>query len=334
MDLKKEEEICPANSFLPGRTSQDRTTEDRTANDWAGPPSTIPVMPDFTRPQYGFYHTVDSALAALSETDMGPERITIKKAGRGWRNHRIVEQRPLPGAALTSDVIVELTVEGDSAFYFLPTGMREGGSLQEAGIDDLVELLDDPLEKAAYTIRQGGMYFDVRQSGRPECARWIRLFGIDPDEWPEDKLYELAVLLPCMHRLAGRESGLRLALNVLMGLDVHSIHRRRKRTLLAPDEQSRLGERASRLGTDLVIGNGMEDEAGLEITLGPVSLETYRFCIAEEGERRLTQLFRLVLPYHLTYSINWLVGKRGLAPRLGIEQENSVLGVNMHLGRR
>jgi hypothetical protein len=291
-------------------------------------------MPDFTRQHHGFYHTVDSALAGLSQIGMGPDRITIKKAGRGWRNCRIVQQRPMPGVSLTSDVTVELTVEGDNAFYFLPTGMREGGTSQEAGIDDLVSHFDDPLEKAAYMVRQGGMYFNIRPDNAPGCARWIRLFGIDPKDWPKEKWYELAVLLPCLNRLAGLESGLRLALKVLMGLDVHSINRRWIHTPLAPDEQSRFGERASRLGTDFVIGDRMEDEAGLEIILGPVSLETYRVCVAKEGARRLTLVFQLVLPYHVTYFIRWLVGETDRAPRLGAERENSVLGINMHLGRR
>src|SRR5438105_39643 len=59
-----------------------------------GPPAPEQKMPDFIWPQFGFYHTIDSALASLSRAGITPERITIKKIGRGWQSQRVVEQHP------------------------------------------------------------------------------------------------------------------------------------------------------------------------------------------------------------------------------------------------
>jgi predicted component of type VI protein secretion system len=102
---------------------------------------------------------------------------------------------------------------------------------------------------------------------------------------------------------------------------------------LAPDALSRFGKRASRLGIDLVVGDGMEDEATVEITLGPVSLSTYLNHQKEEGMHRLHQVLHLLLPCHVVYAVRWLVGDTDRAPRLGVGKENSLLGINTHLGR-
>jgi hypothetical protein len=298
------------------------------------PPSGA-VMPDVSWPQYGFYHTVDSALASLARAGIAPERITIRRAGRGWQKDRLVQQAPSPGSPLTDDVAVELTVEGDGLFSRLPTGMRDLGSdpEREPGIHELAALMDDTVEKVASYVRQGGLYFDVRPDNAPGCARWIRLFGIDPADWPRESWYPLAVLLPHLQDVAGREAGLRLALKVLLDLDVTAIHWLARRTRLSSDALSRFGKGASRLGIDLIVGDGLEDEAALDITLGPVSLPIYRQHHTEEGTQRIRQVLHLLLPYHLEYSIRWLVGDTDRAPRLGIGEENSLLGINTHFGR-
>jgi Type VI secretion, TssG len=293
------------------------------------------VMLDVSWPQYGFYHTADSALASLARAGIAPERITLRRAGRGWQKDRVVQQSPSAGSPLTDDVAVELTVEGDGLFSRLPTGMRDLGPDQERepGIHELAALVDDPIDKAANYVRQGGLYFDVRSDNAPGCARWIRLFGIDPADWPKESWYPLAVLLPRHQDLAGRETGLQLALKVLLDLDVATINRRARRTRLSPDALSRFGERASRLGIDLIVGDGMADEAALDITLGPVSLPIYRQHQTEEGRQRIRQVLHLLLPCHVVYAIRWLVGDPDRAPRLGIGEENALLGINAHFGR-
>jgi Type VI secretion, TssG len=300
----------------------------------ADPPSEA-VMPEVSRPQYGFYHTVDSALASLARAGIAPERITIRMAGRGWQKDRVVQQSPSAGSPLTDDVAVELTVEGDGLFSRLPTGMRELGPdpEREPGIHELAALVDDPIDKVASYVRQGGLYFDVQPDNAPGCARWIRLFGIDPGDWPRESWYPLAVLLPRLQDLAGREAGLRLALKVLLDLDVAAIDWRARRTRLSPEALSSFGERASRLGIDLIVGDGMEDEAALDITLGPVSLPVYRQHQTDEGVQRLRQVLHLLLSHHLEYAIRWLVGDTNRAPRLGIGEENALLGINTHFGK-
>jgi type VI secretion system (T6SS) VasB/ImpH family protein len=292
----------------------------------------LDLMPDLIQPRHGFHHTVDSALLALSRLGIGTDRITIKKAGRGWARSRVIDQLPALGTPLAPDTVVELTVEGDSMFYHFPVGMHEGSIDGEIGTREFASIFDDAVEKAAVYMRLGGLFFDVRPSNPAGCARWIRLFGIDPDDWPKERWYRLAILLPCLRYLTGLESGLRLSLRMLLDLEISSISWQPRRTLMDPSDRSFLGARASRLGVDLIVGDGVDDEALMEITLRAETLDKYRRHRTDEGQKRIDQVMRLVAPYHWVYRFKWLIGDVDRAPRLGIEIENAVLGINSHLG--
>lgn len=314
----------------------------------AGAGGPAPRMPDLTRPRYGFSQTADSALTGLSRMGIAPERITLKAGGPGWRDKRVVEQKPAAGTALTSDKTVQLTVGGEGLFHYLPTGMRDEPSAEQLGVEGavalfavlervlsvrkLTALFDDPVEKAAYFVRQGGLYFDVRPENGLGCARWIRLFGVVPEDWPRASWGQLAALLPWLHVLAGTEPGLRLALRLLLGLELKRISWQPRVTRLGAEQLSGLGRRASQLGVDLVVGDGLEDEAAMRLTLGPVTLAEYEGHQTAEGARGLARVLRLVVPCHLECVVDWLVGDDSVAPRLGEAGENSVLGINSHLG--
>jgi predicted component of type VI protein secretion system len=132
--------------------------------------------------------------------------------------------------------------------------------------------------------------------------------------------------------LTGRESGLRLAMRMLLDLEIASIAWRPRRTLMDASDRSLLGSAMSRLGVDMIVGDGIDDEALMEITLRAETLDKFRRNQREEGQKRINQVMRLVAPYHWVYRIRWLIGDFDRAPRLGIEIENAVLGVNSHLG--
>jgi len=292
----------------------------------------VDLMPDLYRSRHGFHHTIDSALLALLRMGVGTDRITIRKAGRGWDRSRVIEQQPAAGAPLGLEAVVELTVEGDGMFLHLPVGMREASREGEVGTQELVSIFDDAIEKAAVHMRLGGLFFDVRPENPRGCARWIKLFGIDPEDWPKEKWYKLAILLPCLRYLTGRESGLRLAMRMLLDLEIASIAWRPRRTLMDASDRSALSSAMSRLGVDMIVGDGIDDEALMEITLRAETLEEFRRRDTYEGQKRINQVMRLVAPYHWVYRFKWLIGDVSRAPRLGIEVENAVLGVNSHLG--
>ncbi|MBO0801105.1 MAG: type VI secretion system baseplate subunit TssG [Blastocatellia bacterium] len=292
----------------------------------------IDSMPDVVHPRHGFHHTIDSAFLTLLRVGIGTDRITIKKAGRGWSRSRVIDQQPPAGTPIAQDTVVELTVEGDNMFYHLPVGMYEGSNEGEIGTREFVSIFDDAVEKAFVYIRLGGLFFDVRPSNPPGCARWIRLFGIDPDDWPKERWYRLAILLPCLRYLTGIESGLRLAMRMLLDLEIASLSWQPRRTLMDPSDRSFLGARASRLGIDLIVGDGIDDEALMEITLRAETLEKFRRHQTDEGQMRIDQVMRLVAPYHWVYRLKWLIGDVNRAPRLGLELENAVLGLNSHMG--
>src|SRR5262249_20553162 len=161
----------------------------------------VMIMPELVSPRYGFNHTVDSAVFSLLSMGIEPDRITMRRAGRGSPELRIVAQEPEGGKLLGAHDQIVLGVAGDGLFDRLPTGLRrDRGTEFEPGVDALLVPFDDISEKANCYVRQGALYFDLRPDNPPGCARWIRLFGVEPEAWPERLWYALARFLPSLHR--------------------------------------------------------------------------------------------------------------------------------------
>jgi hypothetical protein len=291
------------------------------------------VMPEFESPRYGFRHTVDSALFSLLASGLDPDRITVRKIGRGWTEHRIVGQEPRGQEPIASQNIV-LNVAGDGLFDRLPIGLRDKGTGTEAGVDALLQVCDDPSEKASCYVRQGGLYFDLRPDNPNGCARWIRAFGITAEDWPAESWYSLARFLPFLHRLSGQEMGVRLGVKLLLGLEISRIEWNWERTALADETLTRVGDSSTRLGVDFIVGRTLDDEAILKIVFGPVTFAEYKRHQTEDMKRRLDLVLGLVLPCHLVHVVDWVVGKPECSPRLVTDEDNTVLGINMHLGER
>ncbi len=291
-----------------------------------------PLMPDFSRGFHGFHHTIDSALETLSALGVSPSRITTRMAGLGWPDHWVIRQDPPAGAELTPDVRLTLDVAGLGFFQSLPVGMWDKGGEAEPGTFELVQVFDDPLQKAAHWVRQGARLFDIRPENHHACRRWIELFGLNADSWPMENWYHLALLLPNLHRMAGRKEGIELSFRLLLGLPVFEIRRRAGWRTIADEDLSVLGEQFSRLGVDSVIGDRMEALGRQTIILGPAPLETYYAYQQEEQARLIDAVLDLTTACHQNYRVRWLVLDPKRPPRLGIEQENARLGVNSHLG--
>jgi predicted component of type VI protein secretion system len=211
--------------------------------------------------------------------------------------------------------------------------MWDTGGEAEPGTREIVALFDDPLEKAAHWIRQGARLLDVSRDNLPACARWLKLFGVDAEHWAQEKWYALALLLPNLHRLAGKEAGIRLALQTLAGLPLRSIRQSREFTRLGDRDLSRLGQKSSRLGRDAVLGDRFEDLECLTLVIGPVSLATYNRFQAPEKQRDVDSMLMLSAPCYHRYRIQWIVDYEDRSPRLGQEHENARLGINSRMGQ-
>ncbi len=287
-------------------------------------------MPCFETGFHGFHHTVDSALEALADMDIPASRVTIRMAGRGWPSRWVVSQSPSPGAPLGPGDTISLSVAGLGYFHALPVGMWDTGGETETGTREIVELLDDPLQKTEHWIREGAKLFDISPHHLSACSRWISLFGLSPEAWPSELWYNLCLLLPNLHEVAGKKHGIQLAFQLLLGLPVREIRFFPLQQYLPRAEWTLLAERFCRLGVDCVLGNRMEDVALSVLVVGPVTLATYN-SFREEGKQELiASVLRLcTLDPH---RISWLVHDAAREPRLGCETENSRLGVNAYLG--
>lgn len=291
-------------------------------------------MPDLSHAFSGFHHTLDSALSILCELNVPLDRVTVRMEGKGYPTRWIVQQTPPPGSKIDAGTTIELTVAGLGYFHALPVGMWDKGGEAEPGTQEILELLDDPIQKAAYWIREGARLFDIHPDHPAACARWMALFGVVPDDWPHDMWYRLALLLPSLQSLAGTERGVRFSLDLLLGLPVKEIRRSPSFRYIQEDDLSRVARHHTRLSVDSIVGDRKEELAKLTLVLGPVTLDTY-FEFQEEPKRKLLEsVLGLVATCYQKHTIAWDVKDRTRAPRLNFAKQNSILGINSHLGER
>jgi hypothetical protein len=289
------------------------------------------IMPDLSHSFYGFRHTVDSALEVLAVLDIPEARVNVRVVGGEMSSRWVEDQFPPPGAILLEDTLVTLSVAGLGFCHHLPVAMQDSGGEQEPGTKEVFELLDDPLRKAHHWVCEGSTLFNIAPDQPEACARWVAVFGLEPDLWPAQQLYSLALLLPSLQALAGTERGIRLSLELLLHLPVQKIRRHPDFRFMKPDQLSRLGSDFNRVSIDYVLGHCLEDLSCSELVLGPVSLDRYYQFHEPEGKELLRQVLRLVVPFHMRYSTFWVVADPNKSPRLGIREENSVLGINSYL---
>ncbi len=292
------------------------------------------LMPSLTQGFCGFHHTLDSALATLYDLDVPPARVTVQMSGKGYPTRWIVEQDPPAGEPLDPSVHIRLSVAGLGYFHALPVGMWDKGGEAEPGTMELVELLDDPLQKAAHWVREGARIFDIERDNPTACSRWISLFGLLPEDWPTDLWYDLAILLPSLQGLAGKEHGIRFALQHLLQLPLQAIQNAASFSYLPEEDLTRLGDSYSRLGVDSVVGDRKEEVARLALVVGPVSLDTYYEFLDPQPRQLLDAVLRLITNCYQQHIVRWVVKDPEGAPRLGHGLWNSVLGINSYLGRK
>lgn len=297
-------------------------------------PEVLPTMPEMAAPQYGFRHTVDSALETLERLGVSSRRITIRMAGLGWPSGWVIGQAPAAGAPLNPDTAVRLSVAGLGLFHCLPSAMWERAGEGRIGTQEIVELFDDPFQKAAHWIWEGARIYNFRREDKLACSRWIELFGLRAADWPQENWHELALLLPALQRIAGREEGIRTALWQLMGVPVDRIVSRRRLLGIPAAHRAILGRANRQLGIDTAIGARVEDLRALEVRLGPITLAHYDDLQRPESRRRLKAVLNLCMPLHQAWSVSYEVLDRARAPRLGIADANARLAVNSYLGQR
>ncbi len=250
---------------------------EQTSVDLRSAPSTAPtLMPDLASGTHAHRHTVHSALVSLTALGIPASRLVLLRAGReALPTGTVVRQRPAAGSPIFVDTRIELHIAGLGVNHSLPVGMWDSGGETALGTRELLEIFDDPLEKLRHWFHEGAPLFRISPGDPAACARWLALFGIDAELWPQPLWYRLASLIATIPQLACSQSGCAFVLRFLLDLPVLSFHYRSSTSPVPQAALSNLGSRSSRLGIDLLMGDSVDDLAMLVIELGPVSLATY-----------------------------------------------------------
>ena len=291
-------------------------------------------MPVFAGGTHAHTHSVHSALECLEALAIPAHRIVLRRSGReASAPGTIVRQSPPAGTVLSSNSMIELEVAGLGFTHVLPIGMWDSGGEAAAGTREILQPFDDPLEKLKHWFAEGAPLFRISPEDPAACARWLALFGLSAEDWPQALWFRLASLVAQIPRFSCSETGCAVVLNALFGLPVRSFSYHPSFTLVAEKDVSRLGSHSAHLGTDYLLGDAVEDLAVLHIELGPVPLATYEhFQETDQGASLLRRALSLIMPMSTAYEVRWSVLDATQPPQLGIADRNSRLGVNTHLG--
>lgn len=292
-------------------------------------------MPAFALGRQSHHHTLHSALATLEALGVGAHRIAVERTGRDAAvPDTVVGQQPAPGEPLLPDTRVLLQIAGLGFTHALPVGMWDSGGETHVGTREILQGFDDPLEKLKHWFHEGAPLFRLSPDDHAASARWLTLFGVQPERWPRALWYRLATLMAGMAQYSCSAEGCAFVLHALLGLPAGTSRYQPTFASLPEGSLSRLGGRASRLGVDLVMGDTVEEPATLLLEIGPVSLGNYEyFAESDEGKALLRQTLEMVMPASSPYQVKWQVLDKNRAPRLGVPESNSRLGINTHMGR-
>lgn len=296
----------------------------------------VPVMPDFCTPMRGVRQDVDSALATLRGLAVALDRVRIERVGGGWRKGTVVRQEPTPGAAIGPMTRVVLFISAPAAVDALPYAMRHEGD-GEFGVVQLMPVLDSPTAKLEAFVKEAGGFLELRPEDPRTAWRWIReifaVHAVRPESWPADRLHAFARLLPALHRVAGTEEGVRVALRTVFELPVNDVTITKRLLRMRTELQTRLGVRNGRLGVDAVIGDGVTALAHARVSIGPLSLDQYLQHDTPEMRGYRDVLYDFVLPSALLRPVEerWHVTPPARGCVIGDSSEAVRLGINSRL---
>lgn len=295
------------------------------------PAPIAPAMPDFVSGTHAFRHNLHTALACLARLHVPVSRIHIKPAGlQGVAPGTVVKQIPEAGTLLNGNIYLE--VAGTGFYHDLPVAMWDSGGEVEPGTREILEPLDDPLQKLAHWIYEGASLLRLAPGNLAAAARWIAFFGLTPEEWPREYWYNLALLLLELPAIAGSEKAIALALDRVFDLPVSSITFRSSLAVLKDSVRTQLGRKSCRLGMDFIVGDAFQDLAHIRIEIGPVPLSRYEEYFGGSRRKLLDRLMDLILPVYMDYELHWVVLDPKQPPRLGIAEQNCRLQINSYLG--
>ena len=209
--------------------------------------ATVPLMPALGSGKHSHHHTVHSALATLQALGVGAQRISIERTGReAVLPGTVVGQAPAPGVGLLPDTRVRLQVAGLGFAHALPVGMWDSGGERELGTRELLGDVDDPLEKLKHWFHEGAPLFRLAPDDPASSARWLTLFGVDPQVWPRRLWYTLATLVAKLAQYSCSQQGCAFVLQTVLDLPVEQFRHRPNWSNLPDRMCSGLGWRGRR----------------------------------------------------------------------------------------
>jgi predicted component of type VI protein secretion system len=226
--------------------------------------------------------SLESALNLVLELGIQRQNVRVIAEG-GFQRFRgeIIHQEPGAGEPIGSKTEVILTVTETGLYDTLPEGVFSS-----------LGVLDESTHEVERTIRNflssfDTLHFHTASSLEYQIAvsylifkdesltkSFLRLFGFPTQGWDQEDLMIWRTLLPYGSTLVGTKAGIEKVAKAFLGVEAEVIENTPHQNEIPPEFQSRLGERGSSLGEDLLVGDRFEEtDSSFDLRLGPIQIK-------------------------------------------------------------
>jgi hypothetical protein len=298
-----------------------------------------PIMPNLANP-----HSAVPFIQALSQlkssgVSLENVRLLLKGVFESYRGE-IVHQLPPPGEVIDSSSVILLFVASSSmvdrlppSLFLAPKEKYTDYSSMELESRKLFSCFDSTIIKMAAILKYAQLVYNSVFAETSFARQFVRAFGFPDEGWSPEELFLWANLLPSYHQWGGTRKGTEEVLSRFLQTKVRIEEKRRGENPLPPELFSRLGRKASRLGSDWSLGSRYSEcESTFGVMVGPISaLHVHDFLPSGPKRKKLDRILKHCVPGQLRWKVTVRLRRSEKSFSLGQNTANCILGYTTHL---
>lgn len=297
-----------------------------------------PIMPNLANP-----HSPVPFIQALSQlkssgVSLENVRLLLKGVFESYKGE-IVHQLPPPGEEIDPPAVILLFAASPStvdrlppSLFLAPKEKYADYSTMELESRKFFSCFDSTMTKMAVTLKYVHLVYNSVLAEVSFTRQFVRTFGFPDEGWSAEELFLWASLLPSYHQWGGTKRGTEEVLSRFLRAKVTIQEKRRGENPLPKKLSSRLGGRASRLGSGWSLGSRYSEcESTFGVVVGPISAPQVRdFLPPGPKRKKLDRILRYCVPGQLRWNVAVRLRPGEKSFSLGRNTANCVLGYSTY----
>jgi|GEM_PF-4866436 len=296
------------------------------------------IMPDLANP-----HSPVQFIQALLRlkrhgVSLDNVRLLLKGVFESYKGE-IAHHLPPPGEEIDSSAVILLFAASSSmvdqlppSLFLAPRKKYSDYATMELESRKLFSCFDSTIAKMAATLRYVLLVYNSVFTEISFSRQFIRAFGFPSEGWSPEELLLWAKLLPSYHQWGGTKKGTEEVLSRFLQAKVRIKEQEKGENSLPPELLSRLGRRASRLGSDWSLGSRCSEcESTFGVIVGPISVARVRdFLPIGQKRKKLDRILKCCVPGQLRWNVTVRLRQKEKGFSLGGSTANCVLGYSTY----